>query len=105
MRRLMTGAEFRLWNRLRMGGLDGLRFRRQALLGRFIVDFLCAERRLIVEIDGDQHGRDANRRRDQGRTRWLESQGFRVVRFSNRDVMQNVEGVCTAIVLAANTDA
>ena len=84
-----------------MRGLAGLRFRRQAPLGAYIVDFVCLDRILVVELDGDQHGHEGQRKADLNRTRWLEGQGFRVIRFSNHDVRLNVEGVCTAIAEAA----
>lgn len=97
----MTNAEFRLWNRLRSGGIDGLRFRRQVPIGPFIADFVCLERRLIVEVDGDQHFHHKGMVADLGRTAWLESSGFRVMRFHNLDVVREIEGVCEAILAAA----
>ncbi|MEJ0011813.1 MAG: endonuclease domain-containing protein [Bauldia sp.] len=101
MRREMTPAEVRLWLRLNRRQLDGLRFRRQATLGNYIVDFFCPERHLIVEIDGDHHGHDAVVVADAARTTWLETQGHRVLRFSNSDVMSNLDGVYMAIWEAA----
>ncbi len=98
MRQAMTGAELRLWLRLRNRGLEGYRFRRQAPLGPYIVDFFCPERKLVVEVDGDQHGFDAGRVRDAIRSRWLEAQGHTILRVSNNDVISNIEGVCAAIV-------
>ena len=93
----MTKAELRLWIRLRKPGLPGLRFRRQTPIGPFIVDFFCPEHQLVVEIDGDQHGHPAGERRDRDRDAWLRERGYRVVRFWNRDVMTNLDGVCEAI--------
>ncbi|WEK50719.1 MAG: endonuclease domain-containing protein [Candidatus Kaistia colombiensis] len=101
MRRNMTEAEFRLWLRLRARGVDGLKFRRQVPIGPFIVDFLCAERRLIVEIDGSQHFAEAAMVADAGRTAWLEARGFRVLRLTNLDVMQNIDAVYRVIVEAS----
>ncbi|MGV8840402.1 MAG: endonuclease domain-containing protein [Bauldia sp.] len=101
MRRRMTPAEFRLWNRLRLAGIDGLRFRRQVPIGPFIADFVCLGRRLIVEVDGDQHGRHYRLAADRERSAWLESNGFRVLRFSNRDVLDRILDVCDAIFAAA----
>lgn len=98
MRRHMTDAEARLWLRLRKPGIDGLRFRRQAPIGPYIVDFFCPQHRLIVEVDGGQHADDA---RDRERDAWLAAQGYRVVRVWNNEVMENVEGVCAAIPGAA----
>ncbi len=101
MRQEMTKAELRLWARLRKPGLSGLRFRRQVPIGPFIVDFFCPESRLVVEVDGDQHGRAEGEKRDSERDAWLTTQGYRVLRFSNREVMVNIEGVCLAIMAAA----
>jgi very-short-patch-repair endonuclease len=97
MRQCMTDAEARLWLHLRKPGIDGLRFRRQALIGPYIVDFFCPQHRLIVEVDGGQHTAETDRERDA----WLAEQGYRVVRVWNNDVMENVEGVCEAIASAA----
>ncbi len=94
----MTDAEHRLWSALRGHRLDGLSFRRQALIGRFIVDFVCHERRLIIEVDGGQHAESA---RDLERDRWIESKGYRVLRFWNNDVLRNRSGVLEMIVAAA----
>ena len=101
MRRNMTEAEFRLWLRLRARAVEGLKFRRQVPIGPFIVDFFCAERRLVVEIDGSQHFAEAAIAADARRTAWLEARGFRVLRLTNPDVMNNVEAVYRAIVDAA----
>jgi very-short-patch-repair endonuclease len=90
-RREQTPAERLLWSHLRSRQLGGWKFRRQVWVGRFIADFLCAEAKLIVEVDGDTHAVQVNY--DESRTAWLRSEGFRVVRFSNFDVMENVEGV------------
>ena len=98
MRQRMTDAEARLWLRLRKPGIEGLRFRRQVPIGPYIVDFFCPQHRLIVEVDGGQHGNDADAARDA----WLMAQGYRVVRVWNNDVMENVEGVCAAISAAAH---
>jgi very-short-patch-repair endonuclease len=76
--------------------LESFRFRRQAPIGRYIVDFLCAERRLIVELDGGQHV-EQQKDHDEVRTRWLESRGYHVVRFWNSDVLANTVGVLEAI--------
>jgi very-short-patch-repair endonuclease len=98
MRSEMTDAERVLWMQLRAHRLDGLRFRRQTPIGRYIVDFVCHECRLIVELDGGQH---ADSPHDMTRDRWLESKGYRVLRFWNSDVFTNREGVLEAIVSAA----
>ena len=83
-------AEQKLWARLRGRGLQGYKFRRQVPLGPFIVDFCCYDERLVIELDGGQ-------RRDPARTLWLESRGFRVLRFWNSEVLENMDGVLTRI--------
>ena len=95
LRRDATLAERRLWQQLRFRQLDGHRFRRQAPIGRFVVDFVCFEQLLIVEVDGGQHAERAQE--DAKRTRWLEGEGFRVLRFWNSDVLQNTEAVVESI--------
>ena len=91
LRRNQTDAERLLWFRLRDRRLAGWKFKRQVRVERYIVDFLCADRKLIVEIDGGQH--DEHRVQDGIRTATLEAMGYLVVRFWNNDVMQNMEGV------------
>ena len=90
-----TEAEKKLWSVLRRQQVDGLRFRRQVPLGRYVVDFACYGARLVVEVDGGQHA--DQEAKDDARTRWLESQNFRVIRFWNNDVLENLEGVVAAI--------
>jgi very-short-patch-repair endonuclease len=97
LRRDMTRAELRIWFALRDRRLDGLKFRRQATLGPFIVDFLCAQARLVVEIDGGQHGGESDAHRDAH----IEAMGYRIIRFWNNEVSQNFEGVLNAIHAAA----
>ena len=104
MRREMTEAELRLWSQIRDQRLDGLKFRRQVPIGPYIADFFCPARRLIVEIDGSQHFEDDVLAADLRRTQWLGSEGYRVLRFTNRDVLSNLEGVCRIIVEAAAPD-
>ena len=91
----MTPAEKLLWQHLRYKQVDGTRFRRQHLIGRFIVDFYCSEHRLIVEVDGDVHGTQAEY--DEARTEWLEEQGYRVMRFTNQQVQQQMSAVLEVI--------
>lgn len=91
LRRNPTGAERALWKHLRMRQLDGFKFRRQQPLGPYVVDFVCLERRLIVELDGGQHAEQADS--DAERTAWLEAHGFRVLRFWNHDVLKDIEAV------------
>ena len=100
LRANMTDAERRLWYLLRAHRFKGMKFKRQAMIGRYIVDFVPFERRLIVEVDGGQH---ADSEGDGRRTRWLEDQGFRVLRFWNNEVLSNTGGVLDAI-MAASTN-
>ena len=91
----MTEAEQRLWSALRRRQIDGLRFRRQVPLGRFIVDFACYDARVVVELDGGQHAE--SEAEDKARAKWLEERGFRVLRFWNTEVFENLEGVLEVV--------
>lgn len=97
----MTDVERRVWYALRAGRFFGLKFRRQVPMGRYVVDFICHERKLVIEIDGSQHGFDEVARRDEIRTRFLEAEGYRVVRFWNHEVLTEWESVLERIGLAA----
>ena len=100
----MTDAERRLWAHLRHGvPLASGHFRRQFAVGPYIADFVHLGGRLIVEVDGEQHGLDAGRRHDETRDRYLVQQNFRVMRFSNRDVLTGIDSVLEAIVAALAT--
>jgi very-short-patch-repair endonuclease len=92
-----TNAEIVLWRRLKRLETRGTHFRRQAPIGKFIVDFACPAARLVIEVDGSQHGEEYGRTRDQQRTQWLASEGYRVMRFWNNDITGNIEGVMEAI--------
>jgi very-short-patch-repair endonuclease len=94
LRGAMTDAERRLWSALRDRRLEGYKFRRQYPLGPFVLDFACIEHHLIVEADGGQHADNSS---DQRRTAWLESQGWRVLRFWNNDILANTAGVADVI--------
>jgi very-short-patch-repair endonuclease len=95
MRRDMTEAEDKLWRQLRDRRLDRIKFRRQALLGNYIADFVCPEARLIVEVDGSQHADSAY---DERRRADLQAMGFRVLRFWNDEVLHELDSVCTTII-------
>jgi very-short-patch-repair endonuclease len=97
LRKDSTDAERKLWAKLRNRQLDGLKFKRQVLIGRFIADFACKEHHLVVEVDGGQHNFNANIKRDAERTALLEAMGYMVLRFENLDVLQNMDGVLTDI--------
>ena len=90
LRRNATDAEQKLWRHVRNRQLGGHRFRRQQPLGPYIVDFVCLELKLIVEVDGGQHAGQVDR--DEERTAWLESQGFRVLRLWNTQVLTEIGG-------------
>lgn len=94
LRRASTDAEKRLWRHLRDRKLAGAKFRRQVPIGSYVADFVCLEARLVVEVDGGQHAVPGV---DAARTAYLESEGFRVLRLWNRDVLTNIEGVITSI--------
>ena len=96
-----TDAERALWSALRAKRLEGLKFRRHQPLGAYIVDFVSFAAKLVVEADGGQHDEE-QRTSDMQRTRWLESQGFRVLRFWNNDVLTNIEGVVDVIMEATH---
>ena len=102
LRRQSTDAERLLWRHLRDRELAGLKFRRQRPLGNFIVDFVCLEQRLIVEVDGGQHA--TQRQKDAHREAFLKRQGYRVLRFWNNEVLSNTEGVLEEIVRASQSD-
>ena len=95
LRKSLTDAEQLLWRYLRAKQLDGLKFRRQEQIGRFIVDFVCYEKLLVIEADGGQHLTEWEK--DQERTKWLNSQGFCVLRFWNNEILSNIEGVLDVI--------
>jgi len=95
LRRQGTVAENLLRNHLRAKQINGLRFRRQEPVGQYIVDFLCYEVRMVIEVDGGQH---AERKEfDKERDDWLASRGFRVLRFWDNEVLTNIEGVLEKI--------
>jgi very-short-patch-repair endonuclease len=90
----MTVAERKLWYLLRAHRFRGIKIKRQAPIGPYIVDFVSFDRRLVMEVDGGQH---ADSDADARRTRWLEDQGFRVLRFWNNEVLNNRDGVLEVI--------
>ena len=99
LRKDMTPPEQKLWRHLRAGQLAGAHFRRQHAVGPLVVDFFCAKSKLVVEVDRDSHASQADY--DAARTRWLsEGEGYRVLRFINRDVEINLESVLGEIVKA-----
>lgn len=97
LRSQLTDCERLLWRRLRNRGLAGFKFRRQHPWPPYVLDFYCAELRLVIELDGGQHHDAAGLARDQLRTAHLERQGLEVLRFSNLEVLQKLEGVLTEL--------
>ena len=102
LRRDSTDAERRLWYRLRSRQIKGAKFVRQDTIGPYVVDFVCREQRLIIEVDGGQHATDP---RDAARDQWLADRGYRVLRFWNNDVLSNTDGVLEAIAAALSDTA
>nr|WP_288456528.1 endonuclease domain-containing protein [uncultured Sphingomonas sp.] len=100
MRRAMTEPETRLWLALRGRRLDGVKFARQVVLGPYIVDFCARTPRLAIEVDGETY---TDQSRDDRRTAWLIAQGYRVLRFTNADVMMNLDGVLQMMAVALAT--
>jgi very-short-patch-repair endonuclease len=104
LRRNMTPAEKRVWSKLRAHRMNGFKFRRQHAIGRYIVDFVCLDARLVIEIDGDSHGYDAREALDVQRTAFLEKQGFHVLRFWNHHVHMDLASVTETIYFALHPD-
>ncbi len=96
-RRNLTPAEVKLWNILKNNKLESCKFRRQETISNYIVDFICYEKNLVIEIDGGQHNQDTNELSDEKRTEYLKKQGYKVLRFWNNEVLGNIEGVYKVI--------
>ena len=101
LRRDQTDAERKLWNRIRSRAIDGCKFVRQEPICPYFVDFVCRERRLVIELDGGQH---AESERDVVRDRWLADHRYRVLRFWNNDVLTNMDGVLETIAAALDAE-
>jgi very-short-patch-repair endonuclease len=97
LRRDVTDAERKLWLHLKRLSLGKSHFRRQATIGPYFADFACHEARLVIEVDGGQHSEPIRAAADQARSAYFSSQGYRVLRFWNNDVLGNVEGVLASI--------
>jgi very-short-patch-repair endonuclease len=102
LRKRLTPQEVKLWMKLRELKSLGYHFRRQAPIGRFIVDFVAFGSRLVIEADGGQHGRPSGELLDSARDAFLREQNFRVLRFWNSEIDQNLDGVMESIWLALN---
>ena len=96
LRRHHTDVERKLWERLRARQVLGFKFRRQHPIGDFIVDFCCVEKKLVIELDGSQHAWDVEA--DSKRSRALVAKGYRVLRFWNNELIENMDGVMERIV-------
>lgn len=103
LRKNATTAERILWSKLRNLKSSGLHFRRQAPIGSYIVDFVCHSAKVVIEVDGSQHGAPEALRQDAERTAFLNSEGYRVIRFWNADVIRNSHSIADAIRAAAKT--
>jgi len=101
LRRAMTRAETLLWRHLKAHRRVRLGFRRQSPFGNYIADFVAHSCRLVVEVDGESHDFEERGRRDERRDQWFAANGYRVLRFTNDDVLTNLEGVALAILEAA----
>ena len=97
LRNNMTDAEKHLWTKLRMGQLKGCHFYRQKPIGEYIVDFFCPRAKLVVEVDGGQHFSDETIEYDKIRDEYMRSLGLKVLRFTNTEVMKNIDGVVESI--------
>jgi len=102
LRKNPTDAERLLWKHLRLRQIGGYKFRRQQPLGHYIVDFVCLEKRLAIEVDGGQHSEQTNY--DTKRSVWLESQGFRILRFWNHEILKETDAVKQVIAEAVGCE-
>ena len=103
LRKESTPAEIKLWAYLREGKLNGVSFRRQHALNNFIVDFVSIKKKLVIELDGSKHLEQEQY--DRERSKYLQSQGYKVIRFWNNQVMNDIDGVLRAIVFAMDVEA
>lgn len=93
LRKNLTLQEKKLWNIIRNKQINNYKFLRQYIIGNYIVDFVCREKKLIIEIDGGQHNESSKTEYDNKRTKYFESLGFKVLRFWNNEIDDNIEGV------------
>ena len=101
LRKNMTDAESILWYYLRNKQLNGYKFRRQEAVGKYVADFVCYETKIIIELDGGQHNEPDEIERDTTRQKFLESNGFKILRFGNNEIFENLEGVLSKILEAS----
>lgn len=103
LRRNLTDAEQKLWYNLRAHRFMGLKFKRQKPVGCYVVDFVCIEKKLVIELDGGQHADSL--KYDGERDAWLHSQGYTVLRFWNNELINEIEGVLERIRLVLSNEA
>ncbi len=97
LRKNMTNAERLLWSKIRRKQLKGYQFYRQRIIGNYIVDFYCPKTRLIIELDGGQHYREEGIRKDKKRDAYLKNMELKILRFSDREVFENLNGMLERI--------
>ena len=105
LRRTMTRAETLLWRYLKANRIDGLGIRRQTPIGNYVADFVCFSSKLIIELDGESHDFEERQKADQRRDAFFAAEGFQILRFTNEQVMSNLEEVVEAIRRAASAGA
>jgi len=104
LRTRQTDAELALWSKLNNRQVAGFKFRRQQQITDYIVDFVCFEKKLIIELDGSQHSEEPFKAKDENKTRLFQNEGYEVLRFWDNDVLQNLDGITEAIVIAITKD-
>ena len=97
LRKDQTPHEIKLWNILRNREIGDLKFRRQHKIGKYVVDFCCLDKKLVVELDGGHHNEEQYKIKDQKRQKYIESQGYVVLRFWNNEVDDNLDGIIDTI--------
>lgn len=98
LRKNMPAPEIILWQKIRAGQISGIKFRRQYSIQKYVVDFYCPSRRLAVEIDGESHYTGEAIKYDEARQRTIEANNIKILRFTNKEVMDNIEGVISKII-------
>lgn len=102
LRKDQTPWEGKLWQVLRNRNIEGLKFRRQFKIGKYIVDFCCIERKLVIELDGGHHNEQKNILKDKVRQKYIESKGYKVLRIWNNEIDDNLEGVIDQVLDICN---
>jgi len=97
LRKRSTDTEARLWSRLRDRRFGRFKFRRQHPVGRYVVDFVCLEAKIVIEVDGGQHNESGKKMEDRKRDEWLAGEGYRVLRFWANEIFENLDGVLERI--------